>query len=428
MNFFKTLLLFPFLVLATTNAPKYVGHNSTEAHVDFNAFLEVQASGLTSTELKQKVYTNSKYLVGPMKSALYPASLLGGYKVKVIRVEALAEKSRVHYNISGKMVLKNGIEGEYKFYVLNNPESAKNKGVSCNPRGNPFWYRWTPGAHCELEEGIDYQVIKMPIQRISNSETSYPEYKKLINKNKEIRIDLYFGMARYNSFPWNPDESRDANAREYRSVRNYLLGLGYNLEIWNHKKIESIYTPIDGNYPHVEELTFQGDIAKTRVRMFFADTGYYYTSKAFHHFLQDGVKNASILMYGGHSGLGANFNLPAIAQKSGLNMDASKKKYQIFVIESCVPYAYYTQMLHDWKKSRHDKLGTKYLEVLSTGGDVISFSDIGRDMVKLLTFFHNYSDQGLEASYQDITSKVHFDRALFGVSGDEDNPSSTSSK
>ncbi len=422
MKLLLTFFLLPSLLFSAFNQPEYVGHNSSEAHVSFNAYLDLKQNNLSSKELKKKIYASTKYLVGPMKSAKYPASLLGGYEVKVLQVEGRGEISRIHYNISGKMVLKKGIEGIYKFYVLNNPSFARAKGKSCNNGQSPYWYSWKPGTHCELEAGIDYQVVKMNIKRIANTKRTYPEYKKLVSKNGVMRIDLYFGMAQYDSFPWDPDQSTDANAYQFRSVRNYLLDLGYKLEVWSKDKIETIYKPTDSNYPHVEELTFKGSTAKTKIRMFFADTGYSHTSKAFHHFLQDGVKNADVVMYGGHSGLGANFNLPAIARKTGLNMDTNKKKYQIFVIESCVPYAYYTQMLHDWKKSKYDKSGTKFMDVFSTGGDVITFSDIGRDMKKLLFFFHNYSDSGLQASYQEITSKIHFNRALFGVSGDEDNP------
>jgi len=417
-----TIFLFPIFVFATTQSPEYVSHNSTEAHVDFNAFLDLKESNLNELQLKERIYTSSKYLVGPMKHGRYPAGLSGGYKVAILKVERIGTKTRVHYKITGKMVLKNGIEGEYTFYVLNEPSTAQARGKSCNRNGGtPYWYRWTPGDHCELEEETDYQVVKMPIQRIVNTVSTYPEYNKLI-KNNEIRIDLFFGMATYNSFPWDPDQSYDANASQFRLVRSYLQSLGYNSEVWSEGQIEKIYRPTDGNYPHVEELTFNGETSNVRVRMFFADTGYYYNSKAFHYFLQDSVKNASILMYGGHSGLGANFNLPAIAQKTGLNMDSPKKKYQIFVIESCLPYSYYAQLLHTWKAGRADKLGTKYLDVFSTGGDVITFADIGPDMRKLLGYFHNYSSQGLKASYQEITSNIHFSRALFGVTGDEDNP------
>ncbi len=420
LSFLISSLLLHTLVLA---GPLYVGKNSTEVKVKFNAFLDTK-TGLSKSQILNQLYSNVKYLTGPMKLAKYPAGIRGGYKISIKRITSPKRGvQRVHYELSGIMVLKKKAPKDYIFYVLNNPQEAMVKGAECSYKpSEPWWYNWVPWiANCNLKEGEDYQLVKMKVERIPNTKISYPEYDRLVDGKRNLRVDVFFGMASYSLFPWDPDKVQDASAPEYRKLRAHLLSLGFEGGKWSEREIETIYKPRDKKYPYVEEYRLKGSQANMKVRLFYADTGFNYSSNAFHAFYKDSLENASVMMYGGHSGLGSNINISSIESKRRFRIKAPSK-YQLFLIESCLPYSYYTQMFHDWKKVRFDQYGTKNLDVIATGGDVTYFNRIGGDFKKMISYLYRYSVDAKWTSYQEITDDINFSRALFGVSGDEDNP------
>ncbi len=416
-------ILFLLLSFSLFSSVEYVGKNSTEAYVDFNAY-QIFPRGLSQSKILDRLYQNTKYLVGPMKLGKYPAGIRGGYKIKLRYFQKINSQIKVHYILSGKMVLKTGAPGIYDFYVLNNPNEAQEKGKNCSYKPNePWWYNWVPWNNCNLKRDEDYQVVSMKVTRIPNTTNSFPEYNRLLDQDKNLRVDIFFGMARYNSFPWDPFQTTDVSGSQYQKVRKHLLKLGFEANKWSEEDIHQLYRPNDGHYPYIEEFILNGDFAKLKIRMFYGDTGFDYTSKAFHYFYKDSLENSSVLFYGGHSGLGSNINISKVEAKRKFKIKAPKDRYQVFLIESCLPYSYYTQMFHDWKKSKKDPLGTKNLDVIATGGDVTYFSVIGTDFKFLISYFTKFSKNGEWTSYQQMTNDIFFSRALFGVSGDEDNPS-----
>lgn len=119
----------------------------------------------------------------------------------------------------------------------------------------------------------------------------------------------------------------------------------------------------------------------------------------FAKFFKEAVENADVIIYGGHSGLGGNLDIPSLESKAG-KFKFNSKKRQIFYFDSCASYAYYlTQFSGEKTKSKIDILTnglSSYFEtsqavlegllenILSETKEDVSWMQIMKDMEKPL--------------------------------------------
>ncbi len=412
----------------------YVGSNSTEAIIEFKGSAEYISSKGTApaqSTMKKYVLEQVDYIIGPMSLATYTAVPKGDHVVSNIKVESSNGKSfKITYDYKGTAVVQNGPTTTYDIILPVNHRTIYEKSFvgdisPCTDEHyqseGDFWYFWSPNKFgCKLKKGIDYNVIKAKLTRIENTKISYPEYHNLPNKDGKITIHVLFGLDDPEK-ERNPLKSSDINADNYRIFRNYLIKKGYKAKTWTVSQVKSIAKRLDGESPFVETIS-KGSI---EYRFFFGPTGIDEDALGFHWFYKDALENSSIMLYGGHSGLGGHLDLDSIEYSLGEKIAFNPNKYQIYFFDSCTSYKYYNTMYFERKATTKDPMGTKKLDIFTNGlatyfhtmpNSNAALASAVEKAVELAT-----SGKGF-VSYQTLAAQIDSDN-LFGVNGDEDNES-----
>lgn len=438
-----------------TRQVAFVSKRASEATLTFSHFVELEsATKPTRAEAKQQVELQVEHMFGPMERADVTAAPKEDHTIKVTAIEEhKAGIWRISYDYSGILVLESGPRTKYKFLLPVNPDKIYLAGFSggknlCTDEHyqteGDFWYFWSPAGwgknefpNCklksnqngEVEDGEDYELITGTIERFEKDRTTYPEYDRLAH-NGVIDIHFFYGKDEEGG-ETNPHKSKDLNAKAYREAVKALTdkesGLGYKLRRWTQKEISKVYSAQEtGSEIFVEEAVkeFPNGI-KLRARFFFGETGIGETSAGFHYFFRDALKNSSVMIYNGHSGLGGHLDLAAIAEARGFRITPNKKRYQIYFFNSCTSYTYYNATYLQRKRSKKkssktDAAGTKNLDIMANG--LATYFDIMHDTdMAVLKVIDLYLSRGTWTSYQRMAREIDSDN-LFTVNGDEDNP------
>lgn len=421
----------------------YVGANSTEAKMNFTATVQIISTRKpTAKTMREYVESQVEHTIGPMSVAKYTAVPKGDQVISGIKL--VSSEGNVHtvtYDYTGTIVVQNGPRTNYDLVMPINPATIYQAGMieRKNPETaeleeyNPctddhyqsegdFWYFWNPEQEgCLLKKGKDYQVVTAKIERFKNTKISYPEYKNLADANGVTSVHVLFGLDDAES-DRNPLTSKDVNAENYRDFRDYLIKNNYVSKKWSKQEISAIAGSTNGALPYIETLT-KGKIS---YRFFFGATGIDEDSLAFHWFYKDAIENASVMIYGGHSGLGGHLDLATIEENLGTPINFNHDRYQIFFFDSCTSYKYYNQNYFERKVSKNDPTGSKKLDIF-TNGLATYFStmpDSNRTISVALDKALNYAEKGTYASYQTLAKEIDSEN-LFGISGDEDNEAPT---
>lgn len=429
-----TLACAGFIGSAMAQVPKgkerklYVGTNSTEALMEFEATVEIETTRSPTLKTMQKaVEAQVEHIIGPMSMTEVTAVPKGDHKLTDIKVVAKsAGKVTVGYKYSGTIVLENGPKTTYGIYLPVNPDKIYSASMvgSNNPctdehyqSEGDFWYFWSPERYgCKLEEGKDYFLVKAKIKRYTNSKLTYPEYHNLVAKDGYVHIHVLFGMDEPH-LKRDPLKSSDINAANYRQFRNYLIKNGYTAIRWSDQQVRAIAKTLNGDLPYVETL-HKGNIA---YRFFYGPSGIDEDSLGFHWFYKDALENSSVMIYEGHSGLGGHLDLDSIEESLGEPIKFSKN-YQIYFFDSCTSYKYYNSGYFDRKKTASDPNGTKKLDIF-TNGLATEFAAMPKATSSVAMAFEkalNMAKGQQFVSFQTLAKQIDSDN-LFGVNGDEDN-------
>lgn len=434
----KQTILFMSAALMTTSVfakpyerKLYVGSNSSEAVIEFNATVELNTTVQNPQQktLRDLIELQLDHIVGPMSETEYTAVPKGDHKVTDIKILKRNAKSiQVGYHYKGTFVVENGPTGTYPITMPINPKTIYTKSMvgDHNPctddhyqTEGDFWYFWSPEREgCNLVEGKDYVVINASMKRIENTKLSYPEYQNLYDKNGKITIHLFFGLDDPNK-DRNPLKSNDTNAYNYRQIRASFIKKGYNARAWSEAEVQKIAKTVDGKLPFVETIS-KGNI---EMRFVFSATGIDEDAKAFHWFYKDAIENSSIMIYSGHSGLGGHLDLESIEADLGTKINFNTNRYQIFFFDSCTSYRYYNTQYLDRKITTTDPTGTKKLDLFVNGLSTLfsTMPDSTGAIVSAVEKAVGLADTGKAyVSYQSLAKQIDSDN-LFGIVGDEDN-------
>ncbi|AGH95462.1 hypothetical protein [Pseudobdellovibrio exovorus] len=402
---------------------EHYGYDNTEAEftLDSTVILE-QASAPTRSQVDSQIRSQMRYMLGLMRSsetqaaALYPK---WDFNITETKKEG-ANKWVVKYRLNTKGVFALNTH-QYTFTLPYNPKKiftqARNlchdsKGVA----DSNFWYHWDPSkAGCPLKEDQEYFKLTVPLKIIPNTTMTFPEYAKLVDGDRNIKMTMLFGFANYGNASWAPEGNQDWGIISYNKQRNFLKSLGFTETVWTQDQIKTIFTARDQFVPHVVEMNLSGAQANVRIRLVLSDTGLYHNSRAFHIFLREALANESIVVYSGHSGIGKNLDLEAIERLRGFKFRFNPN-YQILFLGSCVPYAYYTDMLFSRKKTAADPNGTLNLDIFSYAKESYFASEEDNYLTRAIV---RWAREGYKTSYQEIirSSPKYF----FAINGDEDN-------
>lgn len=422
-----------------TERKLYVGTNSTEAILSFKSSVElISASSPDKDMAMEQVEQEVLHLFGPMSFAEYKAVPKGNHKIKILGVNKKDTNIyRINYAYAGTIVLENGPITTYNFILPVNPDTiyqagmTRSKNLCTDPHyqsEDDFWYFWNPDNYgCKLKKDIDYIEITGNIKRITNTTQTFPEYNRLVNENNEVVVTLLMGMDDPSNGK-DPNKSTDLNAENFREIKESLIKRGYKNRLWTKEESAEIVTEATNSKFYIEEFSKEfvnsktGQVYKIKFNIFFGPTGIDEDNVPFHYFFKNALENSSVMMYDGHSGLGGHLDLESIESDRDYRIKPDKNKYQIYFFNSCSSYTYYNTMYFARKKTREDRNGTKNLDILTNG--LSTYFNVMHDTnMALLVAIEKWLSGDATISYQTLAKSIDSDN-LFGINGDEDNPTS----
>lgn len=435
MQGFKHFLFFGFLILQACGPrfqqpdqnSSYFGRSVGEYQIEFQSFFllnKTTSSIPNQKSISKNIETMYRFMLGQFKEI---GSISNQYKYTLDSVE-MAQDGRylVSYTFTSKLVMGKDLKN-ITLYNLIETENLfeKSEGKCHQPDADisdsNFWYNWNPEKKgCPLQEGKHYYRTVLTPQPLVTTTKTYPEYSQLM-KDEVLHVTLFVGYGDYQQTQRIPSLNQqnkvDYGAKAFLVYKDLLeKQLQMNSRVWSDEEVRKIYNPQKGSLlPYVEEFTksYQGRMLK--IKMIYAQTGLYQGSLGFHTFYQQALKNDSVIIYEGHSGIGKNVNLNLIEKNLGSSISLNPN-YQIIHFGSCMPYAYYTESYFTKKKTDSDLYGTKKLDILSYAKEAHFGNVESHRLIKALDL---YLARGLKTSYQDLITANPAD--YYGVTGDEDN-------
>lgn len=452
MKFLSLAVLF-LTINAQARLPyndKYYGKKSTEALLTFSTVAEIPHTGeLTLATLKKpgriqdnilaKLDMQVQHLMGTFQSESfqedfgYPGVIGETYEIEFKEVKVLNSKTKlIKYAFKGKVVFHTSA---FKAPTINVPIKlplAYDKIYDLGLEGDEnvctdehynseddFWYFWDPDMEgCPLKDDkVNVLRITGKLKRLDNTELTYPEYDKLYADNgngETLETGVFLGYIE------DIDDLTTVNTKDDAYIAMKEIEADLKLQDFELKEKKDHFREyLDGrvvkgiNFYRVYEKAVKTATGKniiSRVKILLSDTSVTSADETFHRHFAEGLADNDILVYDGHSGLGANLsldNLPTVPFKA--------KKYQIYYFNGCSSYPYYNGMFFDAKG------GTKNLDILTSGLPTFT-TTAGDNMKAFLAGFVN----GKVQSYQKLlgvleASNGDYGTYLTGVNGDEDN-------
>ncbi len=421
-------------------APAFFSKRATEATLTFSHRVRmISPRKPNKSAAEEQVQSQLTHLFGPMERAEYAGVPKEDHTIKITKIEKSADAADsfdIQYDYEGTIVVEKGPRSKIDLTLPINPTTIYQEAMV--GRHNPctddhyqsegdFWYFWGPAPaypDCRLKENVHYEIVKGDIDRLKpQSRKTYPEYERLFD-NGALEMHIFFGLDDP-KHGHNPNKSADVNAETYKETRKELLKMGFTVRKWSPEEVAKVLTTTsEGPAPFVEEAekTYADKNLTIRIRLFFGEIGINENSRPFHYFFRDALKNASIMIYDGHSGLGGHLDLSAIQKSIGFRIAMPKNRYQIYYFNSCTSYTYYNTLYFQKKRGRNkvdDPRGTKNLDILANGLST-SFDVLANGNMTIIKAIDKWSEHGKRTSYQEMATAIDSDN-LFTVNGDEDN-------
>lgn len=265
-----------------------------------------------------------------------------------------------------------------------------------------FWFYWRPEmASCVLAPEDSVRTTATATISASNTSGKYPEYDQ-VWKDDALRVVAVF--SKYEDYATDPSDAGIATFNQF--VAGIRAGLGKGMPT----------TPAslgDVPGPTTTDVTFDGTFEgrKVSITALLVDSPKIATA-AFDKRYADLTKNADVIVYNGHAGLGANVN--ALAGKGTV----VKGQYTINFMNGCDTYAYLDDKLAKRFAAMNpgDATGTKHLDSL-TNAMPAYFQSMPTASLALLDALAHPNDP---KTYEQIFAKVDKVQVVVAT-GEEDN-------
>lgn len=265
-----------------------------------------------------------------------------------------------------------------------------------------FWYHWRPEAStCVLAAEDSVRTTATATISTSNTSGKYPEYDQ-VWKDDALRVVAVF--SKYEDFATSQSDAG------IQTFNNFVAGVKNGLG----KGATTIPANVaDAPGPTVTDVTFDGTFEgrKISITAILLDSPKI-ANAAFDKRYAELTKNADVISYNGHAGLGANVN--ALAGKGTVVKD----QYTISFMNGCDTFAYLDDKLAKRFAAVNpgDATGTKHLDSLVNAMPAY-FSSMPTAALSLLDALAHPNDP---KTYEQIFAKV--DKAQVVVAtGEEDN-------
>lgn len=444
---FGLALIYSSIIFAKDDR-KYFGATNVEAKLEFEAKLDLKHSGsLSLAGLKQETANNEKvfaavreqiaYLIGHFSSDSFkeevgvPGVLGEKIDFKFSKIESKGSHKILHYRASGKVVFHKDVFGSKKTASIPlrlpfNPERTYDLGIvdgknRCtdhhyNSFGDFFYFWDVEQEGCPLQ-GNDTEIVRATgkLTKYENTKKTYPEYDQLYLKDVlDVRVLMgYIG----DNISLTGANYNDDGYLSFKGTVSELETLGFEAV---QKRVKFRLTrdgrEISGsNYLTVMEKTIRnqlGRIQTVRVTLYLGDTDLSSSDATFHQILIPAFQESDILVYDGHSGLGANLGFDYLPE---FEFDPTGK-YQLFFINGCSSYPYFNGQFFRAKQG-----GSKNIDIITSGLSTYTSTSVSNTMSFLAPFI-----SGGLWSYQTLLRHMEQSNGdagtyLTGVNGDEDN-------
>ncbi len=427
-----------FLLHATLgSSSEYYGTKSNQAILAYEAYIVTNSKFGNIESLKKnkgalkkvraKIDSQIEYLIGHFRAESfldtmgYHGVIRGDYDIEILKIETIKKRRRkIHYKFRGisnfhSDYFKDSDSIDIPVKLPKNPstiyfKSKKGMRNRCTDETydseEDFFYFWDPEKEkCPLKDN-NRHVIRTTgtLSKLENTKMTYPEYDQLYSKD-ELEISILVGHM-------DPVTSRsslkeDIGSWTFNGILKGLENSGFKRRK-NEKKIRGfnrkvVLTKVISTEFNPKQLVVV-TITQNNSSIDAEDT-------TFHENLKYAYEQSDIVVYDGHSGLGANLDLELFPEITLPN------KYQIFFINGCSSYPYYNKSYFDAKES-----GSKSLEVITSGRSTYSSTSVDNAMAVLEPFIN-----GELTSYQELMNSLEDSNGrdvrsyLMGVNGDEDN-------
>lgn len=331
------------------------GPSAQEVKYSYTTTFEIPADAEQKTD-EDRVQFHATHIFGLFHSPTLVKRLglpegIGGIgaprsqmKIKVISSEVDGDLLRIKYSNSGKMILHSKaaakllLKGVLQIPMPLNPYEIYDEKCTddhYNSFGD-YWYFYDP-----FKKDCEY-LSKSPKAVKVDIAIEATVYKKLQTKAQlpVLRGDNgngnLFSVYVIHGFESDPKDRADAGRSNFKEFNEYM-----NKNAFTEDKLKSNASA--SLYVYTKDITLDNEkVIHVEVKHLLVTTSVSSKSKVFALFYKEAVENADVIVYGGHSGLGGNLDIPSLEAKAGAFQFNSKKK-QIFFFDSCSSYSYYLE-------------------------------------------------------------------------------------
>lgn len=265
-------------------------------------------------------------------------------KIKILSSEVENGLVTIKYSNSGKMILNEKAakkiiaKGTLELPMPTNPYEIYDEKCTDEHYTSfgDYWYFYDP-----FRQGCTY-LSKAPMATQVSLKVVENEVKKLDLTPKLPALrgnngngDL-FSIYIISGYYEDGSDKNDPGFENFAEIQQTFEDMGFKT------KSKGINTTKPLNIYTKDIQLDNGKMMNVEVKHLLVDTGIETRSKVFAKFFKEAVEQGDLIVYGGHSGLGANLDIPSLEEKAGkYNFDPKKK--QIFFFDSCSSYSYYLE-------------------------------------------------------------------------------------
>eukprot|EP00051_Salpingoeca_urceolata_P034157 m.23782 g.23782 ORF g.23782 m.23782 type:complete len:472 (+) comp7290_c0_seq1:104-1519(+) len=393
------------------------------------------AAGLNKLVHKQLKHMMGAFINQPEFADAQGVPELGG-EVEFLKAKFRSKKRQVMvtYKYTDKAVFHKGILSNkprtiafwlpldpLNVYKVNDDGTPQQNFVKCTDEhyqsATDFWYFWNPTAPgCPIRKRRLVRVTAR-LTPLQQTRLTFPEYDIMyriaerasdvahtVDGALTVKVTILAGVDR------TKHSETDKGVEAWHETVSFFLDNGFEVvhETADLRRVRSVE-------PFEDIKT--GDLHYAEIDIVLTDP---YDDE----FVTDvvtAIENQDIIIYAGHSGLGGHVNVQRMQRVLKRDIRMPLDKYQIIYFHGCSTYSYYNRQYFELKQSDSDPLGTRMLDIVTTGvGSVFHTGPfIDFKMVYQLV-------SGKRFSWQKIVDTVYrLDKrfsALTHVNGDEDNP------
>lgn len=281
--------------------------------------------------------------------------------------------TRVYYNVSGKILLHNKVVAAVQAgrdLVVPLPVQLDDfYDIECTDEHyqseGDFWYFYDPyrtgcGYLRKPPLSAEFRFeLKPSVRRKLDMDVRLDLLRGDNDNGNKLRIDVIHGFDESSGAP--DDIGREA----FEEFNATLRARGFTGEVVKGYR----------NRPHLRFVKTivlpESKIVEVEINSILVETTISAKTVTFAKFLKESVKDADVIYYAGHSGLGGNLDIGLLEQKAG-GFEFNSKKRQVFVFDSCSSYSYYLDSFRSEKtRARIDVITNALASLFDTGTSVL---------------------------------------------------------